>query len=50
MGWFAGLTIEETAQALELSTMTVSRERTRARALLCGALRGGGAVRRLEFI
>lgn len=37
--YFAGLTIEETAEALELSTMTVSREWTKARALLYGALR-----------
>ncbi len=42
--YFAGLTIEETAQALELSTMTVSREWTKARALLYGALQGGGIV------
>lgn len=32
MGCFAGLTIEETAQALELSTTTASREWTKARA------------------
>lgn len=39
--YFAGMTLEETAEALELSTMTVSREWTKARALLYRALRDG---------
>jgi RNA polymerase sigma factor (TIGR02999 family) len=40
--YFAGMTLEETAEALGLSTMTVSREWTKARALLYRELRGEG--------
>jgi DNA-directed RNA polymerase specialized sigma24 family protein len=36
------MTLEETAEALGLSTMTVSREWTKARALLYRELRGEG--------
>jgi RNA polymerase sigma factor (TIGR02999 family) len=38
--YFAGMTIEETAEALSLSTMTVSREWAKARAHLYRELRG----------
>ena len=40
--YFAGMTLEETAEALSLSTMTVSREWAKARALLYRELRGDG--------
>ena len=43
--YFAGMTIEETAEALSLSTMTVSREWTKARARLYRELRGEGDER-----
>lgn len=38
--YFAGMTLEETAEALGLSTMTVSREWTKARTQLYRELRG----------
>jgi RNA polymerase sigma factor (TIGR02999 family) len=38
--FFAGLTLEETAEQLDISTETVSREWRRARAWLCNELEG----------
>ncbi|HZU26858.1 MAG TPA: sigma-70 family RNA polymerase sigma factor [Bryobacteraceae bacterium] len=43
MRWFAGLTIEETAEVLNLSHATVEREWQRARAWLAVELRKGAA-------
>jgi len=42
MRYFAGLTVEETAQAMGLSTKTIQREWTAARAWLHAELRGIG--------
>lgn len=42
--FFAGLSVEETAEALELSTRTVKRDWRKARALLYDAIQNGAAL------
>ena len=42
--FFAGLSVEETAEALELSTRTVKRDWRKARALLYDAIQNGVAL------